>query len=379
MAKKGQLLIILFSALLIASIGSTPLVRAVPPGPDMFRGPYESINGVYQLATTTFAGHYYLFAATAWDDDAWNQPPWTPEYPYYVRYQFNWGDGSSTLSDWVIAPPAQYLFDYGYEAGMASHSWDYGGTYSVTVMAIDEEGETTLFPDVITMHIIGPSPPAPPPPHFPPPEWPPYQPSLFGPMESGSYDIAASTVTQVDYWFGSSATDPNWEEFQYEFDWGDGTITTTDWCWQSSPFISHQWNTPGTYQVRSRALDITNQWSEYSEPITVNILENPNPPPPPPPPPPLPRSLTVTAYQYSTLQHVETNVYVDSQGVGITDYVTDALTGTPLIEVDSIGYCITGQYVYLWYVEVDGVFYGYGNGIQIALPDAPTTITFVYW
>jgi hypothetical protein len=67
----------------------------------------------------------------------------------------------------------------------------------------------------------------------------------------------------------------------YKWDWGDGTFS--DWL---GPFqsgeeinIDHEWDNEGEFQVRVLAVDEIGSQSEWSEPLTVNIVNSaPNKP-----------------------------------------------------------------------------------------------------
>lgn len=75
--------------------------------------------------------------------------------------------------------------------------------------------------------------------------------------------------------FTTRATDPEGDMIFYDVDWDDGT---TDWF---GPYpsgetveISNSWDTPGTYNVRVRGVDIKNKKGEWSIPLTIEIGTN---------------------------------------------------------------------------------------------------------
>ncbi|MGB9774804.1 MAG: InlB B-repeat-containing protein, partial [Bacteroidota bacterium] len=89
-----------------------------------------------------------------------------------------------------------------------------------------------------------------------------------------------SGYSGVSYNYSTSATDPNGDSLRYEFDWGDGSTTTTGYYPSGSTvYASHTWSSPGTYNVTVRAQDIYEEWSNWSPYLTVNIVDRePNTP-----------------------------------------------------------------------------------------------------
>jgi hypothetical protein len=79
----------------------------------------------------------------------------------------------------------------------------------------------------------------------------------------------------VAYNYSSGAFDANGNTIRYEFDWGDGTTNTTGFCpsGQNISFL-HFWDRPGTYNVKVRAQDSTQAWSNWSPENAVTITEN---------------------------------------------------------------------------------------------------------
>ena|GEM_PF-5987985 len=58
----------------------------------------------------------------------------------------------------------------------------------------------------------------------------------------------------------------------YEFDWGDGSRTWTDWYDSGATATAeHSWTYSGTYYVKVRAEDSNNAWSDWSESLTVTL------------------------------------------------------------------------------------------------------------
>ena len=74
------------------------------------------------------------------------------------------------------------------------------------------------------------------------------------------------------YSYSTSTTDPDGDDVQFVFDWGDGTTTTTGWySGEAYSLVTHSWSSVGTYTVEVKAYDPSGLWSE-SQPLTVNIV-----------------------------------------------------------------------------------------------------------
>jgi hypothetical protein len=73
--------------------------------------------------------------------------------------------------------------------------------------------------------------------------------------------------------YSSSATDPDGDKIKYIFDWDDGTKTHTDFQNSGEPAtVSHTWIRKGNYSVRVKARDKYGGESEWSDPLSVTIL-----------------------------------------------------------------------------------------------------------
>jgi len=83
----------------------------------------------------------------------------------------------------------------------------------------------------------------------------------------------------VEYTFNSSTNDPGGYELYYLFDWGDGTLTFSDWVgpYKSGEYVEavHTWENIGVYNVRVKAKDEYNSESNWSEPHTITIMNRP--------------------------------------------------------------------------------------------------------
>lgn len=81
-------------------------------------------------------------------------------------------------------------------------------------------------------------------------------------------------VKNVVYTFCASTTDPDGNLIYYQFDWGDGTISAWLGPYYSGEiaYTSHTWSTTETYCIKVIARDETGYWSEWSDPLCVNIV-----------------------------------------------------------------------------------------------------------
>jgi hypothetical protein len=88
------------------------------------------------------------------------------------------------------------------------------------------------------------------------------------PIPSGPvYPCVNGTFT-----YSTSTTDPDGDNICYQFDWGDGSTTTTDWYPPgATASASHSWSSTGAYNIRVRAKDTYGTWSDWSSPLTVTV------------------------------------------------------------------------------------------------------------
>lgn len=74
------------------------------------------------------------------------------------------------------------------------------------------------------------------------------------------------------YSYSTSTTDPDGDNVRYQFDWGDGTNTTTDWFPSDVTATAyHYWMETGTKYVKARAQDWNTLWSDWSPSLAVAI------------------------------------------------------------------------------------------------------------
>jgi chitodextrinase len=166
-----------------------------------------------------------------------------------MSYTFNWGDGTESITGLLVS---------GAKAS-ANHSWKKAGTYWIMVAAIDERGASSAWSEKQNVTI----------------NTPPDRPS----EPSG----AGSIYAWAEYAYSSFASDPDGDEVELTFDWGDGNISRTDLISSGSNASAvHSWSSAGDhqagdYQIRVIAKDIWGAASNWSENWTINVVANNRP------------------------------------------------------------------------------------------------------
>lgn len=86
-----------------------------------------------------------------------------------------------------------------------------------------------------------------------------------------SCDITGPIYSELQ--FSTKASDPDYHQLYYKWDWDDGTSSTWLGPYNSDQTIqtSHQWRQPGTYNVKVLVRDSTGSSSNYSEEISITI------------------------------------------------------------------------------------------------------------
>jgi hypothetical protein len=235
----------------------------------------QTIDGGYVVAGLTNSYNGDVIGKHS-SDDAWavklkgpstNNPPNAPSIPSgpnsglagtsniystsaidpdedQVKYTFDWGDGTTSDTDFVASGTS----------GSASHSWSNAGTYQIKANAMDSKGASSSWSNALSVTITAAN-------------QPPNKPS----MPSG----AASGYTGAIYSYATSAADPNGDQVKYTFDWGDGTNIDTGFVTSgTSSSASHSWSSAGTYQVKANAMDSNSATSEWSNLLAVTIQSN---------------------------------------------------------------------------------------------------------
>jgi len=130
----------------------------------------------------------------------------------------------------------------------------------------------------------------------------------------------------VSYSFTTSTTDPEEQDVQYQFSWGDGSFSpwTGSVASGTAVTLSHSWSQKGTYYVMARARDQNGSTSGWSSSLRIYVGIEPNHPPLTPAPPSGPTVGSIqTAYQFtvSTRDPEKDPVYYgwDWEGDGVVD------------------------------------------------------------
>lgn len=83
--------------------------------------------------------------------------------------------------------------------------------------------------------------------------------------------------TKKVYEFTTKTDDPEEDQIYYKWDWGDGSIS--DWFGPYEPGLevsaSHFWNENGTFEIRTKVKNISNEESDWSIPHKINIKNGP--------------------------------------------------------------------------------------------------------
>ena len=235
-----------------------------PAAPSVLLGPISGSSGTYYTYTTL---------ATDPDGDQ-------------VRYTFDWGDGTTSITSLVSSGAAIGVF----------HKWTVASgstkTFSLRAMATDDNGADSSWSGPLSVTITGPivsgsnNPPAAP------------------SVPSGSASGASGTA----YSYSTKATDPDGDQVKYTFDWGDGTTSATSLVNSGiAASASHTWTVASgstkTFSVRAKATDDNGADSSWSSILSVAIT-GPAPVNNPPAAPSVPSGsasgASGTAYSYST-------------------------------------------------------------------------------
>ena len=192
----------------------------------------QIFRGLVSLAAITLvffvaplAAHALTPVTVAWDE---NNP--VPEG--YILY---WGTTSGIYTDsHNVGNATQYTIP-GLQDGL---------TYYFAVKAYDDGTESGFSQEI--SHTVG------------TPNGSPTTPSVPGGPATG--------FIQTDYSFSSTATDPENDTIQYQYDWDDGV--TSGW---GDSTRSHTWSNTDTYCVKARAMDALGATSGWSSCGNINI------------------------------------------------------------------------------------------------------------
>jgi hypothetical protein len=138
-----------------------------------------------------------------------------------------------------------------YETGESlTYSWDKPGVYWIKVKAIYDDHEE-ITETIVDIESNG----------FP------EQPN----KPSGYQHVRAG----IPYVYKTSAKDPEENDLWYLYDWGDGTYSVAGPKQSGEKVKSiHKYKQKGTYEIKVMAINEFSYWSEWSEPLTVNVLKS---------------------------------------------------------------------------------------------------------
>ena len=92
------------------------------------------------------------------------------------------------------------------------------------------------------------------------------------PNKPDTPDGPTSGDVGIEYTYNASTTDPDGDLIKYCFDWGDGTVTWTDWIESGEiASLNHMWEKPDDYEIKVKARDENGLDSEWSEPLLITI------------------------------------------------------------------------------------------------------------
>jgi len=175
-----------------------------------------------------------------------------------VSYQFDWDDGSD--SQW--GPATQ------------SHTYSSLGTYGIIVRARDDAGKKSAYSEGHTVRVATGNRP---------------------PQSPTTPRGPASALVGQRVEFSTSSYDPDGDEIEFTFEWGDGN--QGDW---GEPVQTWAYEQTGTFNVRAKARDDKGRESQWSPTASIKI-EQPNSPPSRPQQPSGPSSgLVNTTYTFTT-------------------------------------------------------------------------------
>jgi hypothetical protein len=161
-----------------------------------------------------------------------------------ISYTFDWGDGTQSITGLIFS---------GAKA-RANHSWKKAGTYRIMALAIDERGAYSAWSEKQNVTI----------------NTPPDRPSA----PSG----AGSIYAWAEYTYSSLASDPDGDDVELTFDWGDENISRINLISsESNASAVHSWSREGDYMVRVIAKDTWGVASNWSENLTINVIANNRP------------------------------------------------------------------------------------------------------
>ncbi|MEM3699925.1 MAG: hypothetical protein QXL57_03550 [Candidatus Bathyarchaeia archaeon] len=266
-----------------------------------------------------------------------------------VYYNFSWGDGTYTM----VGPFKSN------ETASASHTWDLGGTYNITVKAIDPGGKESSWSEPLEVSTIN------------------RPPSI--PLKPWCHTYTG--YVGVSYTWSTSTIDLEGDNVCYLFDWSDGSTSLVGpYASGVTASATHNWTSTGTYYVKVKAKDVHGNWSDWSPSQTMNIIETPPP------------SGCPFVYVWNGTHYVIDNNVLpaaeDSGGLDVNDYYVLHQPLTPTFQgayhaIYSLKLCEFGQeHDYIDRVRLFAVDHAvgvnvavspYGEILTYANPASPTT------
>ena len=161
------------------------------------------------------------------------------------EWMFDWGD--DTTSEWLNSQDSENSI-------IKSHSWNYVGEYQIKVKFRNSYFSEGVWSNPITLTISEYT----------------VQDIPNTPMITSEFNKGCISS---EYSFSTYAKDPNNENLQYRFDFGDKTIT--DWTKLvpsgTTSIASHIWENIGEYEIKAQARNQYGLLSEWSKNLDVVI------------------------------------------------------------------------------------------------------------
>ncbi len=161
-----------------------------------------------------------------------------------IRFTFDWGDGTTSETELTGSGQAE-----------SSHIWKKAATYQVAARATDSKGASSAWSEPLPVVITG---------------------ANSRPAKPDRPHGSRTGTLQRSYSYTASSIDPDGDDVQITFDWGDGSISKTDLVNSGTVVqMSHSWSQSGTYKVRVMATDCNEAKSLWSVGKTVKISDAP--------------------------------------------------------------------------------------------------------
>jgi outer membrane protein assembly factor BamB len=178
---------------------------------------------------------------------AWTSSAASP-YGESLFIQFDWGD---TLGSWDGPVKSESV-------RIELHSYDTAGSYSVRARSRDKLGLLSDWSDTLKVAVS--------------------DSANRAPDITQGPDGPVSIYIDGSYTYAVTVTDANGDSVSARFDWGDSA--TSDWTgWFASGeeiTSSHAWDDTGAFEVKAQARDRKLALSDWSAPLSVQVLPRPD-------------------------------------------------------------------------------------------------------